>query len=77
MSLPVLQHMVAVLADPGQKNLVMGFYNATKSLGSIVGSLMAGFLYAVHTKLPFGVVAVAYGLSFLAAMTYLLRCKKK
>lgn len=76
-SLPVLQHMVAVQADPARKNLVMGFYNATKSLGSIIGSLMAGFLYALHVKLPFAVVAVAYGCSFLAAMGYLLRCKRK
>jgi DHA1 family multidrug resistance protein-like MFS transporter len=75
-SLPVLQHMVAVQADPAQKNLVMGFYNATKSLGSIVGSLMAGFLYAVHTKLPFGVVAAAYGLSALMAFGYLIRKEK-
>ena len=76
-SLPVLQNMVAVQADPARKNLVMGFYNATKSLGSIIGSLMAGFLYAVHIKLPFAVVAVAYGLSLLAAVGYLLQSKKK
>ena len=76
-SLPVLQHMVAIQADPAQKNLVMGFYNATKSLGSIIGSLMAGFLYAVHIKLPFAVVAVAYGLSLMAAAGYLLRSRKK
>ena len=77
MSLPVLQNMVAVQADPARKNLVMGFYNATKSLGSIIGSLMSGFLYAVHTKLPFGVVAVAYGLAVLAAGAYLLRSRKE
>lgn len=76
-SLPVLQNMVAVQADPMRKNLVMGFYNAAKSLGSIIGSLMAGFLYAVHIKLPFAVVAVAYGLSLLAAVGYLLQSKKK
>lgn len=75
--LPVLQHMVAVQADPARKNLVMGFYNATKSLGSIIGSLMAGFLYAVQARLPFAVVAVAYGVSILAAVGYLLQCKKK
>ena len=75
-SLPVLQHMVAIQADPVQKNLVMGFYNATKSLGSIVGSLMAGFLYSAHAKLPFLVVALAYGLSIPAAAAYLfLRSK--
>jgi DHA1 family multidrug resistance protein-like MFS transporter len=72
-SLPVLQHMVAEEANPAQKNLVMGFYNAIKSLGSVVGSLMAGFLYAVHIKLPFAVVAVAYGLSCLAAIGYLMK----
>ena len=76
-SLPVLQNMVAVQADPARKNLVMGFYNATKSLGSIIGSLMAGFLYGVHIKLPFAVVAVAYGISVLAAVGYLLQCRKK
>ncbi len=76
-SLPVLQNMVAVQADPAQKNLVMGFYNATKSLGSIIGSLMAGFLYAVHSKLPFAVVAAAYGVSILAAIGYLLRRGKQ
>ncbi len=76
-SLPVLQNMVAVQANPERKNLVMGFYNATKSLGSIIGSLMAGFLYAVHIKLPFAVVAVAYGISVLAAVLYLLQCRKK
>ena len=76
-SLPVVQHMAAEQADPAQKNLVMGFYNATKSLGSIIGSLMAGFLYSVHVKLPFGVVAAAYGISILAAAGYLISCKKK
>ena len=76
-SLPVLQNMVAVRADPVQKNLVMGFYNATKSLGSIIGSLMAGFLYAVHIKLPFVVVVVTYGLSFAAAVAYLLKSRKE
>ena len=76
-SLPVLQDLAAARSDPEQKNLVMGFYNATKSLGSIVGSLMSGFLYGIRLKLPFLVVAAAYGLSILAALGYLLRCKKE
>ena len=75
-SLPVLQDMVAQKADPAQKNLVMGFYNATKSLGSVIGSLMAGFLYGIHVKLPFLVVVFAYGISIVAAVGY-LACKKK
>ena len=76
-SLPVLQHMVAQRADPVQKNLVMGFYNATKSLGSIAGSLMAGFLYGIHVKLPFLAVVAAYGLSIAAALGYLLHCRRE
>ena len=76
-SLPVLQDLAAARSDPARKNLVMGFYNATKSLGSIVGSLMSGFLYGIHFRLPFFVVALAYGLSILAALGYLLRCKKE
>lgn len=75
-SLPVLQHMVAAQADPAQKNLVMGFYNATKSLGSILGSLMAGFVYTVHAKLPFVVVAIAYGMGIAAAVGYLVWDRK-
>ena len=76
-SLPLLQHMAAVQADPAQKNLVMGFYNATKSLGSIIGSLMAGFLYSLNPKVPFAVVAAAYGLSVFAAVGYLVRRTKE
>ena len=74
-SIPVLQDIVATRADPTQKNLVMGFYNASKSLGSIIGSLMAGFLYAIHVKLPFACVAMVYALSIAAAFGYLLFCQ--
>lgn len=70
-SLPVLQNMVAKQADLKQKNLVMGFYNATKSLGSIVGSLTAGFIYSVNVKLPFILTAVVYGISIVIATIYL------
>lgn len=69
-SIPVLQHMVASQADPSQKNLVMGFYNATKSLGSIAGSLMAGFVYTIHVKLPFLCITVIYALAIGAALGY-------
>lgn len=70
-SLPVLQNMVARQANPKQKNLVMGFYNATKSLGSIVGSLTAGFIYSTNVKLPFILTAAVYGISIVIATIYL------
>ena len=75
-SLPVLQNMVAS-RRPDQKNLVMGFYNATKSLGSIAGSLTAGFIYAAHVKLPFAVTAVIYTLGIAVAAVYLIRTREK
>ena len=70
-SLPVLQNIVAKQANIHQKNLVMGFYNATKSLGSIVGSLTAGFIYSVNVKLPFILTAVVYGISIVISIIYL------
>lgn len=75
-SLPLVQHMAAKQADPAQKNLVMGFYNATKSLGSIIGSLAVGFLYSIQIRLPFLVVAAAYTFALAAAAAYWLRTKK-
>ena len=76
-SLPVLQNMVASNADPAQKNLVMGFYNSTKSLGSIAGSLTAGFIYAIHPKVPFGCTALIYGLGLVAAIGFIHAGRKK
>ena len=76
-SLPVLQHMAAEQADPAQKNLVMGFYNATKSLGSIIGSLMAGFLYGFHAKLPFLMVVIIYGAALVVAVCCLRHSGKE
>ena len=72
-SLPVLQNIVASQADPARKNLVMGFYNATKSLGSIAGSLTAGFIYSAGAKLPFACTALIYGLAMIAALGCLKR----
>ena len=75
-SLPVLQNIVAKEADPARKNLIMGFYNGTKSLGSIAGSLIAGFIYSVNVKLPFICTAVIYGITTVAALFYLAKSKR-
>lgn len=76
-SLPAIQNMVASQADPAQKNLVMGFYNATKSLGSIAGSFIAGGIYAVNAKLPFGITFVIYAVGVVAAFGYMVYAKKE
>ncbi|MCI8663670.1 MAG: MFS transporter [Hungatella sp.] len=76
-SVPVLQSMIANQADMRQKNLVMGFFNATKSLGSIAGSMTAGFIYSVHVRLPFVCTFVIYGLSMAVAVAYVLGSGRK
>lgn len=76
-SIPVLQNMIAGQAKPEQKNLVMGFFNATKSLGSIAGSLTAGFIYALNAKLPFACTFVIYSAGIAAAVGYLLYRKDR
>lgn len=75
-SLPVLQNMIADSSTPEQKNLVMGFYNATKSLGSIAGSLTAGFIYSLNAKLPFMCTFAIYALAVLVGIRYMCYRKK-
>jgi hypothetical protein len=55
----------------------MGFYNATKSLGSIIGSLTAGFIYSTNVKLPFIITFIIYALAFVFALYYLRLSTKK
>lgn len=63
-SLPLLQDLVARrAAHTTDSNLVMGFFNSTRSLGGIVGSLCAGFLYSSSPKSPFVFAAIALALS--------------
>ena len=76
-SIPVLQNVIAGQAEPEQKNLVMGFFNATKSLGGIAGSLTAGFIYSVNAKLPFACTFVIYSVGIIAAIGYLLYRKDR
>ena len=66
-SIPLLQDMVAKQAAKGKdSNLIMGFYNSTKSLGGIIGSLVAGFIYTMGPKLSF----VFSSVIFLVAMFF-------
>lgn len=76
-SVPVLQSMIADQADIRRKNLVMGFFNATKSLGSIAGSMTAGFIYSLHEKLPFLCTFAIYGLAVTTSFGYLKYKRKR
>lgn len=60
-SVPLIQDLVANQAAQEQQNLVMGFYNATKNIGGMAGSLTSGFIYAINAKLPFISTMVMFG----------------
>lgn len=76
-SVPVLQSLVSGRASASNSNLVMGFYNATKSLGMVTGSLIAGFVYDQNPKFPFLLAAISFAGAFLLALVYWKKTQKQ
>ena len=72
-SLPLLQTLVAEDVKSNQSSLVMGFYNAVRSLGGIAGALFSGLLYTAGPKFPF---IFGFGAFILAAALLLLYWRK-
>ncbi len=69
-SLPLLQDLVASGGSEEHNNLIMGFYNAMKSLGGIFGALFAGLLYTVNPKLPFTFGFISFVLATVLSIVY-------
>lgn len=71
-SIPILQDIVA--ADGRRRkydsNLVMGFYNAMRSFGGIIGALLAGFTYMVTPKTPFICCVIGFLMAACCAMIF-------
>lgn len=78
MTLPLTQTLVADQANINYeyRNIILGFYNSMKSLGSIFGSLLAGFLYALYAKLPFIFATGIYILCTVLSVVYYRQTKK-
>ena len=74
--IPLLQDMCASAAKEEDSNMVMGFYNAMKSLGMIAGALFAGFIYAAGPKLSFLFAGIFFLISMLATLWYYKRIQK-
>jgi hypothetical protein len=53
--------------NPG---LLSGIFNASKSLGEMLGALIAGFIYALNNRFPFLVSILALCLSYLILAGY-------
>lgn len=57
---PLLQAMINILSKNNKTGLMVGAYNSMKSLGMVIGSFFAGFIYEVGPKLSFVSSAVAF-----------------
>lgn len=75
--IPLLQDMCATSAKHKDSNMVMGFYNAMKSLGMIAGALFAGFIYGIGPRLSFLYAGIFFLLSMLGTIWYYQRKKYK
>ncbi len=71
--IPLLQDCTARGANEGNSNAVMGFYNATKSLGMICGALIAGLIYNYGSDYPF----MLAGACFAVAAVILVRSEPR
>lgn len=76
-SIPLTQDMVAERAGKGDRSLIMGFYQAIRAVGGMVGSLMAGLLYDIDPLVPFVFAAVGFGVSVFVEMQYAKTAKKE
>ena len=75
--LPLLQSMVAMRANPENRNSLMGFYQSMSSLGGIFGALFAGLIYKQGPMLPFVLAFGAYGLASLIGFVYARAYRKE
>ncbi len=76
MYIPLLQDCVAKGSASGASN-VMGFYNAMKSMGMIIGGLVAGFLYDSSPRFPFVLACGLFALAAIFEMVYMIKAKKQ
>lgn len=63
MVLPIQQNTISSLYKETQdSNLSIGLFNAVKMLGSVIGSLLAGFVYELKPIYPFGLSSLLFAL---------------
>lgn len=75
--IPLLQDMCASRSSHKDSDMVMGFYNAMKSLGMITGALFAGFIYAYGAKLSFLFAGIFFLIAMLLMIIYYVYNKRK
>ena len=51
--LPILQTLSTSDSEGASNGILAGLFNSFRSIGQVIGSLFAGFIYAYGGKLPF------------------------
>lgn len=77
MYIPLLQDLCASDANENNSSMVMGFYNAMKSLGMIAGALFAGYIYTIGPRLSFLFAGIFFLISMLSVIWYYRRHIRK
>lgn len=67
---PLIQDMIAKQATDENRNMVLGFYQSTESLGMIFGSFFAGLLYKMQPKSPFVFASCFFVLALLGSIYF-------
>ncbi len=76
-SVPVIQDLIAQDADGEKSNVVMGFCNATKHLGGIIGALTAGFVYGIRPNLSFIFAGISFAAAVAMVVFYNMKSREK
>ncbi|MBR2670713.1 MAG: MFS transporter [Oscillospiraceae bacterium] len=76
-TIPLCQNMCADRARTGDSNLIMGFYQAMRAVGGVIGALLAGFLYGSGPKIPFVFSGAAFALAALCGIAYYSAVRKE
>lgn len=77
MYVPLVQDLCAKNSNNQNGSMVMGFYNAMRSLGMIGGGLFAGFIYAIGTKLAFLFASIFFLCALVLMVVYRQQQLKK
>ncbi len=64
----LLQVMVVGSAPPAQMGATAGLFQSSKTMGSVIGSLLSGFVYTIDNTLPFLAAAFLFGTATVVAL---------
>ena len=70
LSSPILQNLVTNEAKDETRNIVLGFYQSTQSLGQIFGAYVAGVIYNFSVQAPFYLAAGSFLLAVISCILY-------